>query len=94
MTEPITAGTVARPHPGIIVQPVPQGVLLLDMDSGEYFSLEETGGRIWTLCDGVRTAEEVAGLLAQEYDVAVAVVREDVVELLADMVGAGLLVLV
>ena len=93
MATAVTSVTVAHPHPGVIVQPVPQGVLLLDMDSGEYYSLEETGGRVWMLCDGVRTAEQVAGLLAEEFDVSVDVVREDVVEVLTDMVSAGLLVL-
>ena len=94
MTATISSTSVVGPAPGVIAQPVPQGVLLLDMASGEYFSLEETGGRVWVLCDGQRSAHDVAVTLADEYDVEVAVVSEDVVELLTDMIDAGLLVLV
>ena len=55
----------------VLAQRVEGQAVLLDIQSGEYFSLNDVGGRVWELCDGTRTVAEVADTICSEYDVAV-----------------------
>ena len=59
--------------------------MLLDLDGGTYFALNEVGARVWELSDGSRTVAEIATLLADEYDAPVAVIQADVLELLGEL---------
>lgn len=62
-----------------------EGVVLLDPEDGQYFALDETGGRVWLLCDGSRSASDIAAVLEQEYDVTAEEARSDVLELLKEL---------
>jgi pyrroloquinoline quinone biosynthesis protein D len=66
----------------IIAQQASNIVLLLNMDDGSYYSLNEVGGRVWDLCDGTRTVEQVVSALALEYDVPAQTLELDILELL------------
>ena len=66
----------------VLKQEVEGGVVLLNPSNGEYYSLDEVGGRIWDLCDGTRTVTEVVALLHQEYEVPLDVLQADTLELL------------
>ena len=59
--------------------------MLLDLDGGTYFALNEVGARVWELSDGSRTVAEIATLLADEYDAPAAVIKADVLELLGEL---------
>ena len=39
--------------------------MLLDLDGGTYFALNEVGARVWELSDGSRTVAEIAALWAK-----------------------------
>lgn len=65
--------------------------VLLDPRSGEYYSLDEVGARIWDLCDGNRSAEQIALVLSEEYDADLVTIRADVVRLLNELQAAKLL---
>lgn len=68
-----------------------EGVLiLLDPDSGEYFSLDDVGGRIWELCDGMRTANDLVTVLEREYETPAGGIQSDVLEILRELSQAGL----
>ena len=86
-------GIKSLPRQGrrVLNQLVGQTTVLLDPDSGEYYSLDEVGTRIWELCDGNRTADAIAAAICEEYEQDPAVVLTDVKELLADLASAGLL---
>ncbi len=60
-------------------------VILLNLDSGHYYSLDEVGSRVWELCDGARTVPEIVSRICQEYDAATDRVEQDVSELLAEL---------
>jgi hypothetical protein len=74
----------------VIAQPSGESLVLFQMESGKYFSLNESGARIWECCDGSRTAEEITDLLMEEYD-ASPQVSNDVTILLQQLVEKGLL---
>ena len=62
---------------GVAAQVVTGEAVLLDIESGEYFSLNPVGGRIWELCDGTRSTAEIVSVMCDEYDVALDVVTAD-----------------
>jgi hypothetical protein len=65
--------------------------LLLDPDSGNYFSLTDVGARIWELCDGRHTLDEIVEALAAEYDAPLEVIEADMRELVDELTAEGLL---
>jgi coenzyme PQQ synthesis protein D (PqqD) len=60
-------------------------LMLLDVESGCYYTLNEVGGRIWELCDGSWTVAEIVATLSAEYEAPSETVRVDVLELLTDL---------
>ena len=57
-----------RPHRDVISRMLDDEAVILDLQSGEYFGLNETGARIWELLEQHDTSE-IAQLLAGEFDV-------------------------
>jgi pyrroloquinoline quinone biosynthesis protein D len=74
----------------VLTQETSDGLVLLDPDGGEYFSLNEVGSRVWELCDGTRTVGDVVGVLAEEFDAPGETIRDDVLELLEELAAEGL----
>jgi len=67
--------------------------VLLNLDSGVYFGLDEVGTRVWALLVEHGTLERVCSLLVEEYDVEPAVLEQDVSRLVEEMRHKGLVVL-
>jgi hypothetical protein len=65
----------------VLVQQADADAVLLDVDTGSYFSLNDVGGRVWALCDG-RTVAEIVDVICSEFDAPVETIRADVLELL------------
>ena len=66
----------------VLAQAAGETVILLTPDSGEYFTLNEVGGRIWELADGSRSVSEIAGVLVDEYEAPLEDIQADALELL------------
>jgi hypothetical protein len=86
-------GPESRPvrRSDVLAQAAGETVILLTPDSGEYFTLNEVGGRIWELADGSRTAAEIAGTLVDEYDAPPEEIQADMFELLSELAEERLL---
>ena len=69
----------------VLAQGAGDTVILLAPDSGEYFTLNEVGGRIWELSDGSRSVSEIARLLAEEYEAPVDEIRADALAVLDEL---------
>jgi len=85
-------GTIVGRRERVMAQQVEGDAILLDIDSGEYFSLNEVGGLVWELCDGSRSVGDVAEVLSSEFEVDTTEALSDAIELLEGLVGAGLVV--
>ena len=59
--------------------------ILINLSSGVYYSLDKAGGLAWELIAAGRSLAEVAGALAERYEVAPAQAEADVVRLAADL---------
>jgi hypothetical protein len=77
---------------GVLRQEVAGSVVLLNMDNGRYYSLNDVGARAFELCDGGRTISEIAAIIAGEYDAPEVAVRTDVLNLFRELRNESLLV--
>jgi hypothetical protein len=78
------------PNPAVIETELPGELILLDPNTREMFSLNDTGTAAWRALPG-RSLREVGDLLAASFEVAAEVATEDVRKLVARLVAAGLL---
>ena len=76
----------------VIAQKASNDLLLLNMEDGNYYSLNEVGGRIWELCDGNRSVSQLIATLAAEYNVSNETLEKDVCEVLEDLENGKLIV--
>ena len=74
----------------VLAQAAGDTVILLTPDSGEYFTLNEVGSRIWELADGSRSVTEIAAVLVEEYEAPLDEVRSDALEVLGELAEEGL----
>ena len=76
----------------ILKRDADETVVLLNLKDGQYYALNEVGGRVWELCDGSRTVNDVVTTLCSEYDAPRETLEADVMEILEELSGADLLV--
>jgi pyrroloquinoline quinone biosynthesis protein D len=76
----------------VLAQRAADALVLLDLDGGEYFALDEVSSRVWDLCDGTRDVAAVVAAVSAEYDAAEETIAEDVLAFLEEMIDEKLLV--
>jgi hypothetical protein len=68
-----------------------QSVLLFAQSGGTAVPVSESGAKIWALCDGTRTVDEIVEELASFYEADRSQIDRDAREFLAKLVDYGLL---
>ncbi len=83
--------TADRPRrkPDYRIEQMDGELLLFHPASSQVMYCNETAGMIWALCDGERTAAEIAELLAGAYPESAAEITRDLNETLARFVAQG-----
>ena len=81
-----------RRQEGVLAQEAHGQTVLLRLEDGGYYSLDEVGAMIWELCDGHRAVAEILAILCAEFDAPEATVRADVLEFIDDLRRERLLV--
>ena len=76
----------------VMARRVGDEVIVLDLTGGEYFGLPDVGARIWELLLDGKSLIQVADAIAIEYDVDRATAEDDVIRLVSELCGKGLLV--
>jgi hypothetical protein len=66
-------------------------VIILNLATGVYYSLDQTAGLIWTLLAGGHSVADTAATLLGRYDVAAERARADVERVAGDLVGESLI---
>ncbi len=61
----------------ILKQEAAGTTVLLDIDGGQYYSLDGAGGRVWELCDGSHTVSDIVAILGREYDAPLTTLEQD-----------------
>jgi hypothetical protein len=67
-----------------------QETVILDLHSGIYYTLDETGSRIWQLASEGCTLAQICQLLLAEYDVDPNTLEQDVRDLAEELERRGL----
>ena len=68
-----------------LAQKVGETLVLLNPETGQYYTLNEVGSRIWELLDGTRTRDGIVAAICAEYDAGEAEIAADVDALLGDL---------
>jgi pyrroloquinoline quinone biosynthesis protein D len=92
MIDAIPTGRLRR-EDGILAQEAHGRTVLLRLEDGSYYALDEVGAMIWELCNGQRAVAEIVNLLCAEFDAPAAKVQADVLEFVGDLRRERLLVI-
>ena len=79
--------------PDVISQEVSGETVLLDLESENYFGLDEVGTRIWQLIKETNDLSSIYNTLLGEYEVSGERLQQDLTVLLSEIEGLGLIVL-
>lgn len=74
----------------VFAQEVDGEMVLLDMESENYFGLDEVGTSIWQAMQEKETLKEVFDILLEQYDVEAEVLEKDLSDFVAKLVESGL----
>jgi Coenzyme PQQ synthesis protein D (PqqD) len=66
-------------------------VVLLNLDKGFYFSLQDVGAHIWNALQEPLSVDEIVLSVVAHFDVASEICRSDVLEFLAGLQKAGMI---
>src|SRR5262245_45288347 len=85
-----TLASVVAPNPEVAFRAVDGEMVLLDLETGTYFGLDQVGARVWTLlADGGRLGDVLSALHA-EYEVDAATLERDLLALVGELCARGL----
>jgi hypothetical protein len=76
----------------VLAQSAAGTLVLLDLDGGRYYSLDEVSARVWELCDGEHEVGGIVAAISAEYDASEETIYEDVLAFLEEMADEKLLV--
>ena len=85
--------SITKDSDHIIDRVVDSEALLIHLSSGDYFSLDSVGTRIWDSIDGSRTVQDLVDLVLEEYDVERDQAVTDVTRLVEQLADEGLVLL-
>ncbi|HSU93591.1 MAG TPA: PqqD family protein [Gemmatimonadaceae bacterium] len=75
-----------------LVATLSDGAVLLNLQTKRYFSLNETGTRIWEMVQQTADEEAIVATLLSEYDVNEPLARSEVRRILDELIEAQLIV--
>jgi hypothetical protein len=67
------------PNPEVSLQRVGQEAILHDRRNGRAHVINEPAARIWELCDGKATLDQITDAFAASYSMSASAVRDDVI---------------
>jgi len=76
--------------PTVVFRQMDDGAVLLDLESGVYFGLDEVGARVWALLAERGTPAAVCAAMIDEYEVSAAALEADVLRLVGELSDKGL----
>ena len=65
--------------------------LVVDVKGGLLYPLNSVGARIWDLCDGARSVDEIVGVIADEFAAPETTIRTDAIEFIERLADAKLI---
>jgi Coenzyme PQQ synthesis protein D (PqqD) len=85
-----TLASVVTINPDITFRELDGEIVILNLETGVYFGLDEVGARTWRLIEDHGSLGTVLARLRAEYDAAPAVLERDLLELVDQLCAKGL----
>jgi hypothetical protein len=93
MTAAITGNSLITRNPSILFNDFDDGLMMMDIDSGNYFDVDSVGGRIWALLETPATLDGICESLVAEYAVDDETCRTETIGFIEELAGKGLVTL-
>jgi hypothetical protein len=90
MQRAIGADTLIRRSEELVASDLEGETVMMSVRSGMYYGLDSIGSRLWQLIEQPRSVSELCDILLQEYAVERAQCERDVIALLNEMHGEGI----
>jgi hypothetical protein len=90
---PIEGRTLISRSTGLLVAPVHDETVMMDVEKGHYYGLDDIGTEIWRRLESPRTFSALVDSLAADYDADPTVIAEDVRKLLSIMAAHRVIIL-
>jgi hypothetical protein len=81
----LEADTRLQHSPNATFQVVADEAILIHLNTGVYYSLNDVGTSFWNMLDGQRSLGDCADAIAKEYDAPREIVLSDLIELAQDL---------
>ena len=83
--------TILSRKSGIMTADMNGATFMMDIETGKYYNLGESGGRIWELLESPMSLDALLDALTKEYCVIIEQCEKDTVPFLVSLVERGLL---
>ena len=87
----LAAESLISAHPEQLSSELDGETILLQMNSGLYYGLNEMGAAIWGMIQSPKTFQEIQSDLLESYEVSAEVCKQEVEKLLSELHAAGLI---
>lgn len=77
---------------GVLISNLQEESVILNLDSERYFGLDDVGTRFLSVLNTSDSIEAAYEVLRAEYDVDAAALRQDLLEMVEDLVKQGILI--
>ena len=85
--------TVPRPNANALGTTLDGETVLLDLNTGRYYTLNRVGTAIWEHCTGLQSLKDIHGTLCERFDASSERIADDLVALMTQLGHEGLLTL-
>jgi hypothetical protein len=87
----VTAETLIKRSKQITWRQVEDETILLNLENGEYYSLNQLGSKIWKIIGTDKKVKEIAAIISKEYTVNYARVIQDTINFIKQLSKHNLL---
>jgi hypothetical protein len=93
MQTELSPETIVRRNPKLIANQMDGEIVMMSIDNGEYYGLDEIGSRIWELLETPVRISDLIASLTEEFEVEKDECYNDTLEFLGDLKEKQLLII-
>jgi hypothetical protein len=91
VTDALAPDAVYQRNPSILFNDFDDGIMMMDIDSGQYFDIDTIGTSIWKLLEQPASLQTICAGLADQYDVDAETCMADTQAFFAELDANGLI---
>ena len=83
--------TIVARDEAVIFTEIDDVIIMMDVDEGRYYELDEVGARIWAVIESGASVAAICDALREEYEVAADVCQRDVLDFVTEAQHRGVI---